>query len=236
MRDLAVIVPTKGRPDNAFAIAKAFGETRLANTELVLVVEQDEREAYSMGHADWIRIVEASPHPKRRGCVAPLNEVALQLLDEPEPPFAIGFMGDDHRPRTDGWDRRYVEALTELGTGLVYGDDLLRGPDLPTQVAMTSDIVAELGWMAPPDLRHLFVDDFWRELGKRAGCLTYLADVVVEHCHPVAGKAVTDDGYRVVNSSLMMALDAGAWFTIQRTGILAESVAKVRALREVSRG
>ncbi len=239
MRDLVVVVPTKGRPDNALALSRAFGETCEVDTRLVLVIERDELELYegvAPQYGTDVVLADATPHPKRRGCVAPLNEVALRFLDDPEPPFALGFMGDDHRPRTKGWDRRYVEALAELGTGLVYGNDLVQGRRLPTQVAMTSDIVAELGWMAPPDLRHLYVDNFWLQLGEAAGCLAYLDDVVIEHLHPAAGTAVEDDGYRAVNSSLMWALDRGSWFTIQRTGALASAVEKGHALREATHG
>lgn len=239
MRDLVVIVPTKGRPDNATALWHAFRDTCEAATLLVLVVERDELELYEGVAPQFgtdVVLESATPHPKRRGCVAPLNQVALQFLDDPEPPFALAFMGDDHRPRTKGWDRRYVEALAAMRTGIVYGNDLVQGRRLPTQVAMTSDIVAELGWMAPPELRHLYVDDFWRELGTGADCLAYLDDVIVEHLHPTAGTATEDDGYRAVNSSLMYALDRGSWFTLQRTGGLINAIAKIRGLAVGTRG
>ena len=145
-------------------------------------------------------------------------------------PFAIGFMGDDHRPRTVGWDTAYLEALRELGSGIVYGNDLLQGERIPTQVAMTTDIVRELGFMAPPVLKHLYVDNFWRDLGTAAGCLRYLSNVVVEHMHPIAGKAPWDDGYARVNAPTMYSGDANAyakWAAMD----LAAAVEKVRALR-----
>jgi hypothetical protein len=90
-------------------------------------------------------------------------------------------MGDDHFPRTHGWDQAYLDALRELGTGIVYGNDLLQGHRLPTQCAMTADIVRRWGYMALPTLRHMYVDNFWRDLGNAADCLRYLPEVVVEH-------------------------------------------------------
>jgi hypothetical protein len=44
-------------------------------------------------------------------------------------------------------------------------------------------------------------DDFWMDLGRRAGGLTYLPDVIIEHMHPHAGKAEHDDGYATNNSA-----------------------------------
>jgi hypothetical protein len=140
-------------------------------------------------------------------------------------------MGDDHMPRTVGWDAAYLEALRELGTGLVYGNDLLQGSSLPTQVAMTTDIVRALGYMAPPDLTHLYVDNFWRDLGRSAGCLRYLPDVIVEHRHPAAGKAQWDAGYARVNNSAMYEHDATAYEQYIGAGELHAAVDVVKMLR-----
>jgi hypothetical protein len=76
---------------------------------------------------------------------------------------------------------------------------------------MSTEVVRALGHMAPPTQRHLYIDNYWRDLGRAAGCLTYLPDVVVEHVHPVAGKAAVDDGYRRVNAPEMYQRDAAAY-------------------------
>ncbi len=47
------------------------------------------------------------------------------------------------------------------------------------------------------------VDNYWRDLGTAAGCLTYLPDAIVEHLHPSAGKAALDEGYGRVNAPEM---------------------------------
>ena len=93
----------------------------------------------------------------------------------------------------------------------MYGNDLFQRGNLPTQVAMSTAVVRALGHMAPPTLTHLYVDDYWLALGKSAGCITYLPDVIVEHCHPVAGKAEWDAGYARVNDRAMYDRDAAAF-------------------------
>lgn len=203
---LCVFVPSRGRPDNVVALAESVRVTSQAHTVLVVVVDQDDplRDVYTALDVTTF-VVPAGPD----GMVAALNRAwsAHALGDD----TAVGFMGDDHRPRTTGWDADYLAALNQLGTGLVYGNDLIHGAALPTQVAMTSDIPRALGWIAPPVLGHLFVDNFWRELGASLDRIRYLPDVVVEHMHPLVGKAPDDLGYRRVNAAERVATDQAAY-------------------------
>ncbi|GAB1642537.1 hypothetical protein [Krasilnikovia sp. MM14-A1259] len=231
MADLVVIVPSRGRPEAAAALAATFADFCTADTLLTFAVDEDDPAvpAYSDLTRSWPQVrVGVADAPSTM--VKTLNSAATLDARLDEPPFAIGFMGDDHRPRTRGWDATYLEALHELGTGIVYGNDLLQGHRLPTQCAMTSDIIRALGFMSPPELRHMYVDNFWRDLGKAAGCLRYLPDVIVEHRHPVAGKAQMDEGYLRVNAPAVYEADERAYAEYGRTR-LAGHVAKVQALR-----
>jgi glycosyltransferase involved in cell wall biosynthesis len=210
--DLVVIVPSRGRPQKIAELIKAFKQT---DTEALLWVAVDDndptRDQYEQVLARrpnvTIDITTPSPHG---GMVKALNDVAVALANSDDPPFALGFMGDDHRPRTPQWDQSYVQALRAMGTGLVYGNDLLQGENLPTQVALTTDIVRTLGYMAPPSLRHLYVDNFWRQLGRTLGRLKYLPDIIVEHVHPGVQKTEWDDGYERVNAPEMWSADKKA--------------------------
>lgn len=231
MADLIVIVPSRERPTAARELAEAFAETVAADTHLWFAVDDNDPQLAEykalvrekLGGAVWVEVVS---NPSTM--VHALNEAARAVVDEA--PFAVGFMGDDHRPRTTGWDRAYLDALHELGTGIVYGNDLLQGENLPTQAAMTADIVAALGYMAPPTLRHMYVDNFWRELGRRADCLKYLPGVVVEHLHPAAGKADWDEGYARVNAPTVYAVDEDAFHQYLQTEMPAAAAA-VQQLR-----
>ena len=163
-----------------------------------------------------------------RPLVPKLNHWATMAASVPQI-FALGFAGDDHLPRTRGWARRYIETLQELGTGIAYGDDGYQGASLPTQWAMTSDIVRALGAMVPGGVEHLYCDNIVRDIGASAGCLRYLPDVLIEHMHPIAGKASMDDGYSHVNARAQYARDCGAYQEWQLLRKRAD-VAKVRAL------
>jgi len=196
MRDLAVIVPSRGRPTAIVELAAAFEATQAA-AHLIVGVDLDDPALPGYRAAeDALPDVEFVYGPRER--LGPtLNRISAEAAQSY---WAVGFMGDDHRPRTPGWDATMVAALRRLGTGVVYGNDLLQGAALPTAVVMTSDIVQVLGWMVPPGMIHMYLDNFWKTLGEGIDRLRYLPDVVIEHMHPVAGKAAWDDRYREVNA------------------------------------
>ena len=66
------------------------------------------------------------------------------------------------------------------------------------------------GGMVPPDMIHLYLDNFWMTLGKDLNALRYIPEVVLEHLHPVAGKAEWDDQYREVNAPEVYSADKAA--------------------------
>jgi len=144
-----------------------------------------------------------------RGMAYPINKAASAIVKENKYQY-FAFLGDDHRPRTAGWDEILIQAM-QRRPSMAYGNDLLQGQRLPTMIAMTSDIVKALDGMVPPKMKHLYLDNFWKKLGEDLGALTYLGDVIVEHMHPVAGKAEWDEGYKEVNAQEVYSFDALAY-------------------------
>lgn len=229
---LVVVVPSRGRPHSVARLAEAFdATTRNQDTRIWFAIDSDDpdlgeyRDAVTLAADPRIAVIAVIGGYMS----AALNEAAIAAVYDPTVE-AVGFMGDDHRPRTPGWDVAYLTALREMGAGVVYGDDGLQSEALPTQCAMSASIVRALGWMCPPSLRHLWIDNFWRDLGRAAGCLRYLPDVLVEHMHPYNDKAEMDAGYERVNSLEMIDSDRAA-YERYATEFLARDVEKVRALR-----
>ena len=68
-------------------------------------------------------------------------------------------------------------------------------------------ITRTLGYFSPPKQKHLFIDNFWRDLGIELGTLVYVPEVIIEHLHPFAGKAQWDEGYLEVNDQKMYIYD-----------------------------
>lgn len=208
---LLTLVPTRNRVENALELLDVWYDTTERNDSGLLFVvgtEDPRLEEYKQK----IRSSHLLIFPER-GLVKALNYAAPMYTKKYE---AIGFMGDDHRPRTSGWDRAYLDELRKLGYGYVYGNDLLMGERIPTQVAISSSIIRSLGFFGPPGFWHLCVDLTWKDMGEGLRRITYLDDVVIEHMHPAAGKAEEDSGYKHVNSKIMVKHDEQEYFRWKR--------------------
>lgn len=196
-----ILVPTRGRPHNAIEVLKSHKEFS-CKSDLLFVVDTDDDELINYRSAVGVEhIVEVENNT--RGMAYPLNVAAKKYANEYE---FFTFIGDDHRLRTPDWDIALMRAIGNR-PGLAYGNDLLQGENLPTAVMMAGAIVRALGGMVPPKLKHLYLDNFWKALGNDLGNLAYLPGVVIEHLHPIAGKAEWDEGYRTVNADEIYTFD-----------------------------
>jgi len=204
VKNLVVLVPSRNRPQNIADLIKAFDDTK-TESDLIVIVDDNEPEmdAYLQLGCD-IFVVEK----RGKGMAKPLNFAARHFAYKYR---HFAFLGDDHRPRTKNWDVAFINALDELETGLVYGNDLLQGENLPTAIAMTGDIVNALGGMVPPEMIHLYLDNFWMRLGNDLNSLRYMPEIIIEHLHPIAGKAKWDQGYKDVNAEEVYSADKKAF-------------------------
>lgn len=216
---MLVIVPTRGRPDNMVELMNVWKET--ANfAHLIFAVDDDDPRLQE--YSDKF-IANVGTHTKlfslrigrRLRLGGTLNEVANFYTDQYS---VIGFMGDDHRPRTPGWDALVMDEFDKLPkkSGFVYGNDLNWGEGLPTSVFISSDIIETLGFMVPPGMIHLYFDNFWLDFGRALGRITYLPHVIIEHMHPSVGKSAQDAGYEEVNAPEMYDHDRAVYEKYQR--------------------
>lgn len=188
MERIIVIVPTRGRPDNAVRLLNAIEAT--ADVDVIFCVDHDDpkMEEYLDTRLP-LRIV------RRRRLVGTLNEISQDYMHSHQ---VIGFMGDDVIPHTVNWDEEIMRNFKR--NMIAYANDGWQGPGLPTAVFMDSAIVEKLGYMVTPTLIHLFADNYWKALGEALGTLTYLDHINMEHLHPFAGKAQDDKTYQESNS------------------------------------
>ena len=193
---MLTIIPTRGRNDNAIRLFEAINATA-DFTEVVFAIDADDVKTYNglMAETAGLNNVKVCI-ADRMGMNGTLNHWASWFSPDYD---YIRFMGDDHLPRTGGWDTKLAEAI---GTepGIAYGNDLLQGENLPTAVVMSSKIIRATGFMSPPALKHLFLDNYWLAMGHALENVNYLSDVIIEHLHYTNGKAALDDRYVAVNT------------------------------------
>jgi len=196
MTEMALIVPSRGRPKNIQRLYNALVETE-SDVDLYVGIDQDDPaiEQYLQLQFDTDITMVVSPERKRFGPT--LNTISKYIANEY--PF-LAWCGDDHLPRTKKWDERYRDELKRMNAGIVYGNDLVQGINIPTQMGFTSNIVKALGYAVPEGFIHLFIDNYFLELGKALDGVSYLEDVIVQHFHPCVGNAEQDLTYREANS------------------------------------
>ena len=161
-------------------------------SDFCIAIDDDQSDLYP--RLDGV-IYEVNPRLRMNGT---LNLVANKYADKYE---TIFFLGDDHLVQTPSWDEYLSKAIAHKGYGLAYGNDLLQKQNLATAVMMSTNIIRAVGYMAPPKLIHLYMDNYWMILGQRLGTLWYFDNVIIEHLHPVAGKTSWDEQYMEANSN-----------------------------------
>jgi hypothetical protein len=188
-----VIVPTRSRPDKARECVSALKELSTIS-DVMLGLDDDDAQKYLDDKIDGV-LYEVNPRLKMNGT---LNLLSVKYADQYK---TITFMGDDHFVRTKGWDKKLYQPIKKRGYGLSYGNDLFQGQNLATAVMMSTNIIKELGFMAPKKLIHLYMDNFWMALGNILDCIDYHDNVIIEHMHYMNGKSQADAQYHEVNSS-----------------------------------
>jgi hypothetical protein len=193
MKRVLLIVPSRKRQEKVVEFYKYFKENSTI-TDLCIGLDDDDFQNYPI--FDDV-IYDINPNMK----LGPkLNCISKKYLDHYD---YIAFMGDDHWIKTFGWDQKLVDSLENIPNGIAYGNDLFQGENLPTAVLMDSNIIFQMGYMCPPSIKHLYLDNFWLDLGKSLGTLRYCPDVIIEHMHFTNGKSNVDDIYAEVNSAEM---------------------------------
>lgn len=123
-----------------------------------------------------------------------INALAVPAMERYR---AVGMLGDDVVPRTEGWDVKIMEALGK--TPFAFGNDLespMLRPEgtLCTHVFMRSEVVGRLGYFVPEIMEHTWIDVAWMTWGHACG-ITYCSDVILEHMHFLTGKGIPDESY-----------------------------------------
>ena len=219
MEKMLIVVPSRGRPQNAKRLFESWNENECREARLVFCIDEDD--PTGIQYRATGASVEVGPR-KRIGPI--LNEKITAVANDYE---IIGFMGDDHLPRTKHWDSIIIEKLEEMKTGIVYGNDLLQGAIIPTAVFITTNIIRSLGYFCPPTLEHMYLDNAWKDWGEGAQCLHYFPDVIIEHMHPGVGKAEGDVTYQ--ESNALMGPDQDRYKVYQQTQ-MATDIAAIKAL------
>ena len=181
---MLVIIPSRNRPDSVAEVTRCLLEQSV-DIDICFGLDDDDISNY-----EYVPGIMYERNPRLL-----MNNTNNILANKYADKYKfICFLGDDVRPRTFGWDKILSEPLLER-PGISYANDLIQKEFLPTHVVMSSEIIRTLGFMAPPILKHLFMDNFWLDLGRATNSIHYFEDVVLEHMHPILEKSSVDKVY-----------------------------------------
>lgn len=185
---LAVLTPSRGRPERFLEMCDAIRDTSDNRVQVFCALDGDDKAKYQIP-SDVVCL--RGPRQRLAQWTNVLAERALADGYD-----ILAFFGDDHRPRTQGWDTRVKAAFEQMGSGLVYCADGLQNERLPTAPFWSSDVIRACGFYYPPVLMHLYADNWWLRLARDINRCSYLGDVLIEHMHPAAQKVESDETYR----------------------------------------
>jgi hypothetical protein len=229
LANLAVLVPSRGRPENLARLISAIHGTAKGTVHVIAGVDQDDPRL-----KDYIALRKTALGPDdaiitsehRRNLVEWTNYLAR--LHQGEYPYYAS-LGDDMLPRTVGWDVKLTSAIEEdFGcAGITYPWDGIRD-DIPEAYVLSSNISQALGWMMMPTLKHFWNDNVIADLGHGARCIRQLRGVVIDHLNVGTGKAPADQ--TALDNGQKIPGDQEAYNKWRKDGMLAD-VQKVRDLR-----
>jgi hypothetical protein len=197
MRDLAILVPSRGRPENVERLKQACAATCATDYQLCWAFDNDDptldesKRAAGTGVNGGRSYLWTGP---RDGLAGWTN----RMWAETQGDFRYyASIGDDHVPITHGWDKEMTAALEDHGGGFAYCWNGVKQEiqNFPEMCVISAPILDALGWMCEPTLKHYCVDVVWMDLGGAADCLYYLPGVTLQHRHWMFGTGARDGTY-----------------------------------------
>lgn len=189
---LGILLPTRGRPDNLDRFITAV-EGTADDWHLYVRLDYDDPQAPAYDRVIGQKHPHISVfHGERIRFGPSLNEMAARA--ERDGVSHVGMFGDDVVPETEHWDTALIEGLGE-NLGVAYGDDGLRDkhqPDLPTHYVTQTEVYRRLGYLSPPTIKHLFLDNVARDVGRALKNFVFVP-VNIRHLHPWAEGEHLDD-------------------------------------------
>jgi hypothetical protein len=192
------ILPTRGRPE---LLQRYFDEGK-PSMPGVVVIDHDQDVMYSkMRLPEGWNLIYVPP---MMGFVWKVN-MAFKLFPNED---WYSFTGDDMVGRTPNWD--VTLSNTARRGHITWGNDLINGKC--THPFIYGDFCRDLGWVAHPEFKHLYVDTIWEEIARRVGIGVPRMDIVTEAHHFCNGKLLFDQTAR----ERMEMGDSTVWDTLNR--------------------
>lgn len=184
MNKLAILCPTKGRPENLKRLQESFDKTQTGFADLFPIIDKDELDLYNRKDAI---VSEAQSYfcSKLNGAVQSVQDYDF-----------VAIIGDDVIIHTEGFDKILVDEFNNSKWQILHCEDNMHHDKFANHWIVRMELVQEFGFMMPPVLQHMFGDNFWTQIGKESNSIKFMPNILWEHLHWVNRKAKMDDTYK----------------------------------------
>lgn len=191
------LMASHGRPDQAMRVARQMRDHG-AEADIVIGLNDDDQmvEAYMQA---W----ENNPVPNLQvmqipdaTCSADVYRYIYEIAERQKAEW-LGITADDVWPETDNFEQELVKTLSEPYIEIVSANDNWQAPKrMHGAVVFDGGFLRDLGFLAPPGFKHMYVDDVWETVGRDLKNWKVRMDVVTDHRHPGKNAAEYDEHYK----------------------------------------
>jgi len=219
-----VVLPSRSRPENLSRTLESVLE-KTASSDILVAIDEDQQDLYT-SRLEGV-IYDIGPAPQHIGVNAKLNRLANQLKDEYD---YLLWAADDTLIKTNKWDTLLIKAISDIRYGISHPEENTHDQRLLPSNGTCFDlrIVRTLGYLAPPTLKHLYIDNFWKRLGTDLGSIRFVPKVKIDHIHFTKDINLFDPLYAATNSRNRYEQDKQS-FDIYLDHQLKHDLAKLRA-------
>lgn len=222
--DIAILIPTRGRPARLAETVDSILATAAKPETLQIVVRISTEDPGRSGYFD--QRYDGADVWNVANC-ARYGE-GIEFLRQRTGARILFCGSDDVLFRTPGWDDAVREAFAAVPDGLLVayannGQDREKCEHFFT----TQRWVDTVGYLLWKQFEHFCVDQWVEELATSIGRLQFLREVVVEHMHAKYKKAVRDETYAMVRNNGTSERDNALFATLGPER--AKAVAKLQA-------
>lgn len=179
---IAVILPVRdagtGRAQRLIQCLNSWSKITEGLSDVHIILDEDDVHNFGYLQQDRESIL-VHVKPSNLTLMEKINSIGLDIANTYK--YMI-FIGDDIVFKTP-WESRFIEYLSSVPAGLVYGNtlDLPDHIDWATHPCITTNMVRAVGFYGCPAVAHNFFDNFWSEVAKEIGHMKFMPDIIMDH-------------------------------------------------------
>lgn len=184
MTKIALLCPTRGRPEQCRRMIESAQNTALENPHIFISIQEDaENSAYAYNYSQKYKDVHYACTPSWP-TVQSWNYLAQWAMKFPEINLFM-LAADDMIFETSWWDKALIDHYNSLENKIhVYALQDSRDPDGTPHIIVSREYINALGYFVPPIFLHWFCDTWTVAIAKSNGCFTHFRDFKLTHDKP----------------------------------------------------